>query len=158
MPHRTKLRGAVIGACTTALVVGAGLFTLPAQAHSQQAVPAAAARMSSRAEMQVTEFLQQYEYATEGTQNEGKSQLQIRAGFLTKGDDVDPFPGLGLPPPHEFPWTVPPGRTALSARRCSAASFPMLRPVTSRRSSSGVREGVTWATSPAAPHGHGRRQ
>lgn len=85
MFHRTKLRGAVIGACTAALVVGSGLLTLPAQAqaHSQQAVSTATARMTSRADMQVASFFQDYQDAVQGIQRDGKSPLQIREEYMT---------------------------------------------------------------------------
>ncbi|MFI9099774.1 hypothetical protein ACIGXA_04560 [Streptomyces fildesensis] len=85
MFNRTKLRGAVIGACTAALVVGSGLLTLPAQAqaHSQQAVSAATARMTSRADMQVASFFQDYQDAVEGHQHDGKTPPQIREEYMT---------------------------------------------------------------------------
>ncbi|MCM2421134.1 hypothetical protein [Streptomyces sp. RKAG293] len=87
MFHRTKLRSAVIGACTAALVVGAGLFILPAQAQaqapSQQAVSAATARMSSRAEMQVASFFQDYQDAVQGIEHGGKTPVQVREEYLT---------------------------------------------------------------------------
>ncbi|MFF1411211.1 hypothetical protein ACFVX6_15690 [Streptomyces sp. NPDC058289] len=83
--HRTKLRGAVIGACTAALVAGAGLLTLPAQAHSQQeqAVPAAGTLMTSRAEQQVASFFQEYQDAVKGQHSEGSSPAEVRQAFLT---------------------------------------------------------------------------
>ncbi|GHI86045.1 hypothetical protein [Streptomyces xanthophaeus] len=82
MPLHTQLRTAAIGACTAALLAGSGLLALPVQAQGQQPAAAASAR-TGRAEMQVASFFQEYEFATEGKQGEGKSNLQLREEFLT---------------------------------------------------------------------------
>jgi len=89
MSYRTKLRGAVVGACAVTLLAGSGLLTLPAQAQSQQAVHAASARMpmSSRSEMQVASFFQDYQDAVEGHQHDGKTPAQIREEYMTTALD-----------------------------------------------------------------------
>ncbi|MER5257062.1 MULTISPECIES: hypothetical protein [unclassified Streptomyces] len=84
--HRTKLRGAVIGACTAVLVVGSGLTTLPAQAQAQapsEQAATATAVMSSPAEQQVASFFQNYLDASNGHQIDGKSPAEIRREYLT---------------------------------------------------------------------------
>ncbi|MFE4863122.1 hypothetical protein [Streptomyces sp. NPDC056670] len=89
MNYRPALHTVVIGACTTALVVGAGLLTLPAQAHSQQAPSTAGTRLSSRAEMHVGEFFQEYLDAVDHIQHEGKNTFEIRKEYLsTELDDA----------------------------------------------------------------------
>ncbi|MFD9592648.1 hypothetical protein ACFWA9_07785 [Kitasatospora sp. NPDC059973] len=83
--HRTKLRGAVIGACTASLLVGAGLATLPAQAQDRGTAAAAARTLrSSRPDMQVATFYQEYLDAVNGIQHEGKNTYAIREEYLSK--------------------------------------------------------------------------
>ncbi|MCX4778058.1 hypothetical protein [Streptomyces sp. NBC_01264] len=86
MSYRPRLRSALIGACTAALLAGPGLLALPAQAESPQA-PAAASRMSTRPEMQVMTFLGDYRDAVLGQHSEGKSTADVRKDFLTSGLD-----------------------------------------------------------------------
>ncbi|MFF4321378.1 hypothetical protein [Streptomyces sp. NPDC001568] len=82
MSHRTSLRHLVIGACTAALAAGSGLLALPAQAETGQA-PAAVAARATRAELAVDHFVNQYVFAIQGTQSEGKDSLTIRKELLT---------------------------------------------------------------------------
>ncbi|MFD9572659.1 hypothetical protein ACFWBI_22775 [Streptomyces sp. NPDC059982] len=82
--HRSLLRGAVIGACTMALVAGAGLLTLPVQAQDRGTVPVAGTLKSSRADMQVATFYQEYLDAVNGIQHEGKNTYAIREEYLSK--------------------------------------------------------------------------
>ncbi|WP_405488012.1 hypothetical protein [Streptomyces sp. NBC_00096] len=85
--HRTKLRGAAIGVCTAALVVGTGLFTLPAQAQSPQAAPAAAAMREERATAEVAEFFQKYLDAV--NQVSAQTPFQVREEFLSADLDKE---------------------------------------------------------------------
>ncbi|QNA76939.1 hypothetical protein C8250_038285 [Streptomyces sp. So13.3] len=83
MTYRSKLRGAVIGACTAALVASCGLLVLPAQA-ADGAAPAtvAAVRQESNAVKRVTAFYDQYRAAVEGT-NPAMNPREVRNEFLT---------------------------------------------------------------------------
>jgi hypothetical protein len=87
MSHRTKLRTAVVGACTAALLTGSSLLTLPVQAES-------------RAEAQVNAFFSQYRDAVLG-QNPNQDPREVEEEFLTpdlitqldayaKANDADP--------------------------------------------------------------------
>jgi hypothetical protein len=87
MSHRTKLRTAVVGACTAALLAGSSLLTLPVQAES-------------RAEAQVNAFFSQYRDAVLG-QNPNQDPREVEEEFLTpdlitqldayaKANDADP--------------------------------------------------------------------
>lgn len=82
MSHRRSLRSLVIGVCTAALVAGSGLLILPAAAETSQA-PAVAAARATRAELAVDHFVNQYVFAIQGTQSEGKDSLAIRKECLT---------------------------------------------------------------------------
>ncbi|MFI1280998.1 hypothetical protein ACH4U5_09595 [Streptomyces sp. NPDC020858] len=73
-------------------MASSGLLTLPTQAQAQAqaqaegrpatsaAVPA---RLATRAELQVLDFMQQYMDAVNGQHSEGKNAFTIRAEFLT---------------------------------------------------------------------------
>ncbi|MET9607334.1 hypothetical protein ABZZ17_20000 [Streptomyces sp. NPDC006512] len=88
MSHRTKLRGAMIGACAAMLLAGPSLLVLPAQAHTHQLSASTAARPSTRAETFVNEFVIHYKDAVLQQQNEGKTPAQVREEYFTKEFDT----------------------------------------------------------------------
>ncbi|WP_405020803.1 hypothetical protein OHV05_31950 [Kitasatospora sp. NBC_00070] len=75
MSHSTKLRGAVVTACTTALLTGSALLSAPSQAQ---------AGLQTRAEKQVNAFFGQYRDAVLG-QNPNQDPTEVRQEFLTPG-------------------------------------------------------------------------
>lgn len=83
MSYRPRLRTALIGACTAALLAGSGLLSLPAQAESLRA-PAAAAQRPTSSERTIDSFVQEYIYAVNGTQSEGLNPEQVREKYLSK--------------------------------------------------------------------------
>ncbi|AWZ06795.1 MULTISPECIES: hypothetical protein [unclassified Streptomyces] len=84
---RLRLRSALIGACTAALLAGSGLLALPAQAESPSA-PAAAAQRDTRPEAQALTFLGYYTDAYNGIHPEGKNRTDVREKYLTKELDT----------------------------------------------------------------------
>ncbi|MFJ2749641.1 MULTISPECIES: hypothetical protein [unclassified Streptomyces] len=88
MSHRTKLRGAMIGACAAMLLAGPCLLAAPVQAQSHQLSASTAARPSTRAETFVNTFILHYKDAVLEQQNEGKSPAQVREDHFTKEFDT----------------------------------------------------------------------
>ncbi|MDD9381492.1 hypothetical protein M8Z33_33560 [Streptomyces sp. ZAF1911] len=83
MSYRPRLRSAVIGACTAALLAGSGLLALPAQAASPQATAASVLRSTS-SERTIDAFVQEYIYAVGASHSEGLSPEQVREKYLSK--------------------------------------------------------------------------
>ncbi|MFE9222483.1 hypothetical protein ACFYN3_40070 [Streptomyces lavendulae] len=81
MSYRPRLRPAVIGVCTVALLAGSGLLALPAQAQGRPV--AASAWRSTSSERTVENFFQDYIYATQGTESEGLDPLGVRKKYLS---------------------------------------------------------------------------
>ncbi|MET3988013.1 hypothetical protein [Streptomyces sp. PvR034] len=81
MSHRTRLRTAVIGACTTAvLLAGSGLLALPAQAESPRGPAVTAARADTASEATVRQFFKEYKAAQENETD----KRPIRNKYLTR--------------------------------------------------------------------------
>ncbi|CAM5641464.1 hypothetical protein SAVIM338S_06283 [Streptomyces avidinii] len=85
MPYRPRLRAALIGACTAALLAtGSGLLALPAQAEGLQAAPAAtAARADSASETTVRNFFTEYVQAEKEEHPGRLDPTQVREKYLT---------------------------------------------------------------------------
>ncbi|MFD7645854.1 hypothetical protein ACFV4P_35035 [Kitasatospora sp. NPDC059795] len=81
MSYRTKVRGAVVGACAVALLAVPGLLSVPVQAEVR-AVPGAVAETRVGAVEKVTAFYDQYVDAVNGT-NPNMDPTEVRNEFLT---------------------------------------------------------------------------
>lgn len=90
MSYRPRLRGAVIGACTAALLAGSGLLALPVQAASSQ-VSAAVAQRSTPSETTSAAFVQEYIWAIGGSHPDGLDHLKVREKFFSKELDAALF-------------------------------------------------------------------
>ncbi|MET3988014.1 hypothetical protein [Streptomyces sp. PvR034] len=83
MSLHPKVRTALIGACTAALLTGSGLLALPAQAEGPRA-PAAVAQRATTAEDAVrTFFTDYYEASRDSVSQEGLTLAQVRERDLT---------------------------------------------------------------------------
>ncbi len=107
LSYKLKLRGAVVGACTAALVVGSGLLAVPAQAGGPTAAAAVRAPQLTRVELKVETFFRHYRDAVEGQR--AQTPREVEEEYLTtdlitkldayaKANEVDPvFRGQNIP-------------------------------------------------------------